>query len=590
MTPARPVVSLAAAPVALQRYFGHAAFLPAQEAVLPSVLAGETLLVVWPTGGGKSLLYQLPAVLEPGPTLVISPLIALMQDQWQALRARGIAADALHSHLSAGEMQQVLQRVRAGQTRLLYLAPERLRDPRVHHALQAGPHPVARLAVDEAHCITEWGHDFREDYMQIPRVRAMLGDPPLLLLTATATPAVQNDIRTCMEVPDCRVVLGDLDRPNLWFGRRRVRSQREKLTVLDGLLDCHRSVTHRPDAGGGPPTARFRLTGVGLIYCATRTQTETVARHLGMGGVRAAAYHAGLAPAERAAIQHGFLTDDLDCVVATNAFGMGIDKPDVRWVVHFAHPGSLEAYYQEVGRAGRDGAPAHCLLLYSPADAMVHRTFIRDACPPVDQVVATFRSVYDRADSLGEVALPRAEHERIKHDLYLLQAVGLVKQQWRRGHHSAVHVRVQGEEVIAAAPTARARAVWNALDAAYDVAAQGGAGPANLLGRAAADLGESPAEVEQALYDLDAAGLIAYRPADGAVMYHVYGTRVGREEARRLGELVASRRRLRTARLAAMRRFATVDGCLRQALLQHFGAPPAQAQCGNCAGCGPGQS
>ncbi len=600
MTGGRAVSSLDAARAALQRHFGHPEFLPSQAEVLPRVLAGETLLVVWPTGGGKSLLYQLPALLERGPTLVVSPLIALMHDQWQALRARGIAADALHSHLSRGDMDRTLQRLRAGETRLLYLAPERLRDPRVHHALQAAPHPVARIAIDEAHCITEWGHDFREDYMSVPRSRARLGNPPMLLLTATATPAVQGDIRACMEVADCPVVVGNLDRPNLWFGRRRVRSQREKLAVLARML-C--KTTSPPSSVGArlaspapdgpvsrpaPTETRPSFAGVGLIYCATRGQTEIVARHLGAEGIAIEAYHAGVAPAARAEIQRAFLADELNAVVATNAFGMGIDKPDVRWVVHFAHPGSLEAYYQEVGRVGRDGAPSRCVLLYSPHDAHVHRQFTREACPPVDRVIETFRIVCAQTDADGEAPLARPVHERLKHDLYLLEEVGLVEQEWRRGHRGSVHLRVQAAEAAAAAPTARAREVWAALDGAYDLTVRGGVGPVNLVGHAATMLRRPPADVEQALYDMETAGLIAYRPADGAVLYRVLGERVTRDHARRLGELIATRRRLRTGRLDAMRRFATTDGCLRHALLTHFGAAPAQERCGNCSACGPG--
>ena len=346
----------------VRKHFGHSGFRPGQRALVEALLRGEDALGVMPTGGGKSLCFQLPAALRPGTALVISPLIALMKDQVDGLRARGIAAEAYHSGLSWDERQGVVQRLRAGQLRLLYMAPERIGADGFMELL--GSVPISLLAIDEAHCISHWGHDFRPEYRRLGelrnRVRGPGGAPiPVIALTATATQRVQEDIveRLRMRAPE-RVITG-FRRPNLAFEVRKVAGRAEKLRRLRAL--CREAV---------------ESAGSAVIYCSTRKSVELVAGELKRDLGAVDFYHAGLEDEERTRVQEDFLHDRVRVLVATNAFGMGIDKPTVRLVAHYEIPGSIEAYYQEAGRAGRDGKPARCTLLFNYADVATQEFFI----------------------------------------------------------------------------------------------------------------------------------------------------------------------------------------------------------------------
>jgi ATP-dependent DNA helicase RecQ len=341
---------LDAARVVLAEHFGHARFRVHQLKVLGPLLAGRSVLAVLPTGAGKSLCYQVPALLgKPGAlTLVVSPLISLMQDQVGALRRRGIAAAFLNSQLDADQRHSIEHAVLAGQVALLYCAPERLTS--LTRLLVNAAIPVSLLAVDEAHCIVEWGHDFRPVYRRLGTFRAALGDPPTIALTGSATPAARADILQVLRLPRAEVVVTSFDRPNLAFAARRVATDRERFRrlralVRDGVED-----------------------GAVIVYTPTRRLTELVTRALLRSGVRAAPYHAGLTGGIRARVLRAFLNDRVGTVVATSAFGMGIDKPDVRRVIHWGPPRTLEAYYQEAGRAGRDGEPAECSVLWRRQD------------------------------------------------------------------------------------------------------------------------------------------------------------------------------------------------------------------------------
>lgn len=342
----------------LTQRFGFTAFRPGQEAVIRAVLAGRDALAVMPTGQGKSLCYQLPATLLPGLTVVVSPLIALMQDQVESVRQRQVAAAAFHSGLSERERDQVIQALRLQRLQLLYLAPERMQHEGFLRLLRSCL--VSLLVVDEAHCLSQWGHDFRPDYLKIDRLRRELNHPPCLALTATATKRVQDDCcgRLGLRNP-LRLVTG-FRRSNLAFSVRRCLSRFDKLTELNRLIAGHPA-------------------GTVLVYCATRRAVEEVAGVLRQTHAGVGFYHAGLADDERRAVQEAFRRGVVRILVATNAFGMGIDKPDVRLVVHFDVPGSLEAYYQEAGRAGRDGKPASCVLLFHERDVGTQEYFIRQA-------------------------------------------------------------------------------------------------------------------------------------------------------------------------------------------------------------------
>jgi ATP-dependent DNA helicase RecQ len=329
--------------------FGHSRLRVHQLRVLGPLLAGRSVLAVLPTGAGKSLCYQVPALLARGLTLVVSPLISLMQDQVAALRRRGIGAAYLNSQLDAEQRRTVLTAALEGRVTLLYCAPERLGTliPR----LRAARTRVALLAVDEAHCIVEWGNEFRPVYRRLGEYRYLLGDPPTIALTGSATPAARAAILSALRLSGGRAetIVTSFDRPNLRFAVGRIRDDRERFRTMRDLI---RDGDH----------------GASLVYAPTRRLTELVTRALLRTSVRAAPYHAGLTAGVRRRVLGAFLADRVSVIVATSAFGMGIDKPDVRRVLHWGPPRTLEAYYQEAGRAGRDGRPAECLLLWRPAD------------------------------------------------------------------------------------------------------------------------------------------------------------------------------------------------------------------------------
>ncbi|HEY3763900.1 MAG TPA: RecQ family ATP-dependent DNA helicase [Gaiellales bacterium] len=356
MSSASPPIDVAAA---LRRLFGFSEFRPGQQEAIDAVMAGRDVLAVMPTGSGKSLCYQLPALLCDGVTLVVSPLIALMEDQYAALRNRGLEqVEMLTSSMSPDAVAAALGRIADGEARLVYVAPERFSSRRFLDAI--GAVGVARLAVDEAHCLSEWGHDFRPDYLRLADVRERLGAPPTIALTATATERVSRVIVAALQLRDPVMPRTGFDRPNLSFAVVPVAGDHAKPAMLARLLE----------AEGALPA---------VVYCGRRRTCEEVAEALVAGGIRAEAYHAGLSGDRRSGILGRFLAGDLDAVAATTAFGMGIDKADVRSVVHWALPASPEEYYQQAGRAGRDGLPARCTLLYSPRDKGLIVYFINRA-------------------------------------------------------------------------------------------------------------------------------------------------------------------------------------------------------------------
>jgi ATP-dependent DNA helicase RecQ len=336
----------------LKRHFGHDQFRPLQREIVQDALAGQDVFVLMPTGGGKSLCFQLPALMREGLTIVVSPLIALMKDQVDALQTSGIPATYLNSTLNREEAKARWRGLHRGEYRMLYVAPERLMlDAFLERALNWN---IAQLAIDEAHCISEWGHDFRPEYRELKKLRKHLPDVPLMALTATATERVRADIVKELKLRDPRCYVASFNRPNLTY---RVVP---KSVPYEQLLAFIRS---RPNDSG-------------IVYCASRKSTESLTRNLNEDGVNAKPYHAGLTTPERTKHQDAFLRDDVRVITATIAFGMGINKPNVRFVVHYDLPKNLESYYQETGRAGRDGLPSECILLFSPGDVAKQRHFI----------------------------------------------------------------------------------------------------------------------------------------------------------------------------------------------------------------------
>ncbi len=369
----------------LSEQFGFAKFRPGQEEVIRAVLAGRDAMTVMPTGQGKSLCYQLPATLLPGLTLVISPLIALMQDQVAGLKQRNISAAAFHSGLTGSEKHRVIQDLNQKRLQLLYLAPERMQHEGFLQLLRTLW--VSLLVVDEAHCISQWGHDFRPDYLKIGRLRQELTNPPCLALTATATTRVQTDLCKRLSLRDPLKLVAGFRRPNLALSVRPCQSRQEKLAALERLV-------------------RETEKGTILVYCATRRAVEEVAEWLGQSHQSVGYYHAGLSDEERRLVHDDFRRGTVRILAATNAFGMGIDKSDVRLVVHFDIPGSVEAYYQEVGRAGRDGRPAACVLLFHERDLATQEYFIQLASKDPEGAERAERMKTLLQEMLGYVSVP----------------------------------------------------------------------------------------------------------------------------------------------------------------------------------------
>ena len=360
----------------LAQYFGYTTFRTGQEEIIGALLAGRDALGIMPTGAGKSLCFQVPALLLPGVTLVISPLISLMNDQVSALVQSGVSAAALHSGLSFAGQQEVLGEAARGKFRLLYVAPERLNAP--SFLKFASRVPLSMVSVDEAHCVSQWGQDFRPSYLQIRQFLEFLPKRPVLgAFTATATPRVREDIVSLLGLKDPLIVTTGFDRPNLYF---EVQAPSDKYAALRSFLAARKEKS-------------------GIVYCLTRKQVEEVCARLCGDGYGAVRYHAGLDDGERARNQEAFQRDEGKIMVATTAFGMGIDKSNVAFVVHYGMPRNMESYYQEAGRAGRDGSPADCLLFYSGRDVVTNQYFIeksRDGEERDEEVLGTFRRMERR--------------------------------------------------------------------------------------------------------------------------------------------------------------------------------------------------
>ncbi|GAC1413291.1 MAG: RecQ family ATP-dependent DNA helicase [Candidatus Velthaea sp.] len=371
---------------ALREKFGFQHFHPGQEEVIDRVMAGDDALAILATGAGKSLCYQLPALMLPGTTLVVSPLIALMKDQIDMLRERGVLnVTALNSTLTEEQETAAVARIASGAMKIVFVTPEKLEDDAFVSMLRALTIPL--FVVDEAHCISAWGHDFRPAYLNLGRVITQLGNPTVLALTATATPAVREDILIQLGIPSVKPIVKGFDRPNLRYEVKRANSESAKLKILKELFETG-------------------LEGTGIIYTATIKNALEVQKYLQDAlNLPAAVYHSKLQKQDRVSVHELFMQENIKAVVATNAFGLGIDKPNIRFVVHYDLPGSVEAYTQEAGRAGRDGDLSRCILLYRMSDTRVQNYFLTGKYPDVEEVQKVFGTLEFFGAQEGGVSL-----------------------------------------------------------------------------------------------------------------------------------------------------------------------------------------
>ena len=526
--------SIADALISLREHFGFADFRSGQREVIAAILEGKNAVVVMPTGSGKSLCYQLPAMMFDGATVVVSPLIALMKDQVDALRARDLPATFINSSVDEKEQWSRIDALRRGEFKLVYVAPERFRSSRFLEALKSIS--VSLFAVDEAHCISTWGHDFRPDYLRLKNVVQALNSngrgAQTVALTATATPYVRSDIIQQLGLTKPETFISGFDRPNLTLDVVHTEKEREKVARIKRLAKTH--------------------DGSGIVYAATRKAVEQVALQLQGQGLSVSAYHAGMGDAARVKAQEDFMTGRTQMIVATNAFGMGIDKPDIRFVAHYQMPGSIESYYQEIGRAGRDGLPSSCVLLFNYADKNTHDFFIEGSYPSAEIIQNVYNALVSTrlkrielsASELAKRAGARNEMA-VQSSLYLLERAGHIQR-----------VATAGGVGGAGNPP------WNVNPGTASTGTAGVSPAASTTH----STGQKPARGPRAILMLDNVSATKLRVTPGDV------ERRAALERRKLREMIE---------------FCYTEYCYRAAILDYFGDRHHARNCGACGNCAP---
>lgn len=551
----------------MERVFGFNRFRPGQEEILESILDTSDTLIIMPTGGGKSLCYQLPAFIRPGTTLVISPLISLMKDQVDTLRVLDLPAVAIHSLMTLKEQEEALEQIMSGKMKLAYVSPERLRNPRFLRALKEIR--VSMVALDEAHCISQWGHDFRPDYLKIGHALGVMGWPQTIALTATATERVRKDIIHHLRMRSPRVFITGFDRRNLYWEVVAVSNDQEKLEMMK-------------------ERAR-RVAGAAIIYAGTRKGVGRIVQACQRDGLKAEPYHAGMEKEDRKRVQEDFMEARADLVVATNAFGMGIDRSDIRMVTHFNFPGSIEAYYQESGRAGRDGDPATCLLLYSPADRRLQEFFIEMRYPSRETIFAVYDRIRKRPEDLlwltyAEIGMmgEKIQEMGVASSIRILEDAGAVMRLQRMDNQAELYLRRKPGDILKDLPQ-RARVKRGLLLSLSRIHGEEELmeGIRFLPRELAQRLDVSLESLRRTFSEMRALGEVDYIPP-----FRGRGLRVLKRVKPEELEIDFETLRLREAndmeKLDQIVAYATTRNCRRHFLLRYFGEGFKRDRCGAC--------
>ena len=566
---------------ALQKYFGYTDFRDGQREVVEKILSGENILAAFPTGYGKSLCYQLPALMLPGITVIVSPLISLMKDQVDALRAQKIYAVALlNSSLSWEEYRAELERLERGEIKLLYIAPERFRSRRFLNLLNS--HQISLFVIDEAHCISQWGHDFRPDYLALRDAIRELHPNSIALFTATATPEVREDIREQLEIQPPQAFTRGIERPNLKFSVCEVSVEDEEYPAFVkhqlveaekySLLDEHLQ----------------RLTGKGIVYAGRRRETEEIALHLKKRGYRVDFYHAGRTDVERKQVHDRFFnggTDGLDLIVATNAFGMGVDEPGIRYIIHWTMTGTLEQYYQEAGRAGRDGEAAHCILFYCPDDRGLHEWFVKESAPnkpdllKLLKLIETFPSVGSfRMFAMEDLELSGFNTDKIRVGLSHLEKHGFLRRLYNVPSKLSVRMSLFESSLNAELAEESQKILLRHLRSRSEL---------HFLGFCR-ELSLRPDQLMEQLIDLQSAGYLRYWGTEDLVLIELF------EDSDLFASMSADQMGFEDYLLSKNRQidqivfYVLAEGCRGRLVREYFGETiEGDYRCGSCDLCNP---